>query len=846
MRTLTCLLAVLLAAGCNCNNVAVNPDGGSAGGSTAGGTGGGSTAGGTGGGSTAGGQGGATAGGSTAGGQGGGNGGGSTAGGAGGGSTAGGNGGGSTAGGNGGGSTAGGVGGGSTAGGLGGGNGGGVAGGATAGGTGGAGGGAMGCVGAPAGTYVCPSCPMASDSNTGTASCPLTTIGRGLANAATLNLGKVFVASKFNAGVAMVYPEDVSITRDVLLEGKYLVTGSSGALNWGTRSANPADRSIIQNTNAAGLRFSGPLTGAAGLDGIAVRTGGAGTDRLGVAISDCSPSLTDFTVSGTPLGSGVAVNEVGVFIVASGAVRVAPKLSGPAGGNSVIGGIRGSTSAVGLRVSGAQATITSLNINEIDATGGTGTAVGVQLVNASNTTYTNGSIGVRSGQVCFGVAASGETSNIVFDNVPANGCNQPAQVNVGVAFDNCSLNPGGGAAPIYRNVTGRVLGGPIAGSSTVTASAVGMLVSDGCALDITNVATIVGVSQAQSVSGSTTFTAGVVCTNKGLARPNGADAPCRIAGSSLIQGSQVTPSTTGSSVSAGIWCVGSCAASNAACAGSCKSIIDNRGGNGIGSTGGGVVAGFGSTQVNLYVEQSSPVVSRNAFIGGANGPCTLGTGALLLGSSGTYTNNAIVGPSCTQQGGGTSIGVDVVDGLRSDGSHPSPLLNSNTVLAYASGNTPPTQVGLRLEPGGGVISVNSTPVGSYLNNIFQAGPGGGGTKMVAFEETSRSIDPKELTSNDFHVVGGGTSATLYQDEGSAALITAAQINALTDCASSANVSVDPQFTPGAFPHLSATSALLGAGPLITTANTPSDDFDGLNTRPQPVTSLRIDIGADER
>src|SRR5438477_365089 len=82
--------------------------------------------------------------------------------------------------------------------------------------------------------------------------------------------GSGCIATNYAGGAAIIYSEDVSITRDVVLQGKYPVTGSAGALSW-NRSSLSADRSVIQNTNAQGLRFSGPVTALGGIDGIQVR-----------------------------------------------------------------------------------------------------------------------------------------------------------------------------------------------------------------------------------------------------------------------------------------------------------------------------------------------------------------------------------------------------------------------------------------------------------------------------------------------------------------------------------------------------------------------------------------------
>jgi hypothetical protein len=239
------------------------------------------------------------------------------------------------------------------------------------------------------------------------------------------------------------------------------------------------------------------------------------------------------------------------------------------------------------------------------------------------------------------------------------------------------------------------------------------------------------------------------------------------------------------------------------------------------------------------------VVLRNSVTFNQSSACTSGRGVVLRGAQAQLKNNGIIGPTCN---GASSTGVEIIAASRSgDGITPEPLLHSNSILSHAwFGSTPAVpavQAGVRLSPPSGPSIGLGTRVGTFTNNIIQAGPGG--MRTIAFEEANAGYDPRFLNRNDF-LISGVDGGTLYLDENVTPLSTAAAINALIDTTPIANVSLVPQFSSIQFnfPHLTNASPLRGLGPGPTIdGGAPNDDWDG-QARPNPAGST-MDIGADE-
>jgi hypothetical protein len=191
-----------------------------------------------------------------------------------------------------------------------------------------------------------------------------------------------------------------------------------------------------------------------------------------------------------------------------------------------------------------------------------------------------------------------------------------------------------------------------------------------------------------------------------------------------------------------------------------------------------------------------------------------------------------------------SIGAELFAEQRNDGSIPSPTLHSNTVLAFdappgAVTLNPPIQASVKLTPLAGTGM--SATLGTFINNIFQFGPGLG--TAYAFWETDDKVDPKVIQFNDYVYNGAGgpvpLNPPLYVNEGTTVLTTAASIDALTDTTASNSQSMSPGFTT--VPHLAASSPLRSLGS-VSAMMPPLDDYDG---DPRPRADGGVDIGADQ-
>ncbi len=678
-----------------------------------------------------------------------------------------------------------------------------AAGGSAAGGS-AAGGGAGLCSGSPAGTYVCRACPGAANTNTGTPACPLLTINGGVSHATALAAPKVFIS---NGGT---YNEDVVVPAGVMLEGGYQVSGST----W-TRTVT---RTIVQNTSELGLRFAPGAGRTTGIDRLEVRAINSTMTLPSIAvisITDASPTVRDFRV--VDLSNSQKQQEVGISVLGTGANRPSPRIEGVPGTPSVITGIYASQ-ATGLRIELARAEIENVNI-----TGIRGGPTATHLINAAGTTFTTGQshASTLGRSQCRGIHSQGDASGVVFDGVSAHGCvagqfDAPRD-SYGVFFEQCP-NASTGPLPVFRN-SPAVRGGAAYGPGGFV---VGIRSVDGCGLQITGNASIVG---AAGYTEQTVTASGIECRSDDFNDP-----PCRIVGNQSIIGS--TSSSMG--VVYGVLCAGPCQSSTASCMGACSEISDNR----SGLDGGGITPGRGTALNGVYVSQSNPSIERNTIFGDDNATtCTFGAGLGLRGAGAWVANNFIVGSRCSISSAGLVMTPERRTG---DNSYPVATVHSNTVLAYFGVGTPPsTQHGVRVDG----IAATPTRIGRYLNNVFQAGPGG--TATWAFAETESNGQPLALLHNDFFIEGGSADGgtPLYRDNASVTLTTATEINLLADVSSppSGNVSLSPGFLPMR-PYLSATSPLRGigtdAGP-----GAPSSDYDS-QPRPQPAGGPP-DIGADE-
>ncbi|MBL8924362.1 MAG: hypothetical protein JNJ54_36270, partial [Myxococcaceae bacterium] len=734
--------------------------------------------------------GGSTAGGSTAGG--------STAGG----STAGG----STAGG----STAGGTAGGSM--------GGGTAGGSMGGGT----GGGMG----PLNTYVCVTCPGAADTNPGTQTSPLRTIARGIAVAQQLNLPTVFVGGL--QGASTTYAEAITVPNRVVVQGRWIV---SMAGTW-SRTGNP--RTALLNLSPLGVTFAPGATRSSGLDGLRVISSGAvagSTSVAAITIVDASPLILDVQVDAPSTSLPPPTTAAGIAVsTTNGALTPAnPRIAGI--GNTTRAQVSAgpaTTNSFAISVSASAAELQYLDLRGGNVSGPSTASAGLFLVGAAGTTLSASSAfaGLASNGGCAGVAAGGQTANILLDTIEARGCNNPggpiapALESVGVSFGSCPALPPLAAPP--RLVDSSVQGGSASGMNSYT---VGVLASDGCALDIErNTVTGNGALFSTTVP---TSAAGIVCTSEQQRGISGANSACRIASNPSVNAGRAQ------SASIGLACIGNCATGTAACRGSCTEVVRNQ------------VRGENAPAVfHGIIQHSSPRVARNTFgtdsvqcVGGS-GMSTGIYGLRVEGAASRIENNLILGGQCQ-----TAVGFEQVNIVRTgDSSTPAPDVHSNTIVPTTPSGISMNVyiVGVQVRAGGSV-STPFGPLGTYRNNIITAL--GFASFRAALAELTSDSDPAVLENNNFW---SGPSFVmpptppLYFNENTTMLNTAAQINALNGggVTSNNNMSLDPGFAAnfrlGTMSPMRAVGTLTGA---------PQDDIDG-DRRPSMGTMVP-DVGCDE-
>ncbi|MDX2014654.1 MAG: hypothetical protein SFW67_30930, partial [Myxococcaceae bacterium] len=724
---------------------------------------------------------------------------------------------------------------GGSAGGTAGGSAGGTAGGSAGGTAGGSAGGTAGGGAVMQDTYVCVTCPGSLDTNPGTQASPLRTIARGVQQAAMLGRPTVFVGGA--SGQQTSYAEDLTIPAGVTVQGRWIVNNGT----W----ARSGTRTILINTTVTGVKFAPGATRSSGLDGVRVQSSGAVGGAMNVAaitVFDASPTLRDVEVD--PPGGNLPQPTLaaGVVIVGSagGLVRPSPLITGSTSGTrSNIQAGPAASSSIGISVTNAAA-----EIEFTDTLGGTSlnagsSSVGISLNAAVGTAIRSSSASAGQSLQCGGVVSRGDASGVLLQGVEANGCRQgpgtgasnPNQT-VGIAFSGCTSGPGL-TSPRVTGSTAR--GGVAQGTNSF---AVGILASDGCALQIDSNASIVGSNAVNIVPN---LAAGVLCTHETAPTVAGANAACRITNNARSSGGAAGISSgRGLTNSFGIACIGNCGTGNAQCTGSCAEVSGNL-----------AEGGEGANTAHLWVSQSSPRIARNV-LGGDGASCGFasGIGASQLvglhldGSASRVENNLIQGGQCSR-----TIGLEQVNVRRTgDNSFPAPDIHSNTIVPVAPGFT---SAGIAIygvllrtpTSGPGPVPMPlATAIGVYRNNIITAF--GTAQARAAFREDDALSDPAVLENNNFWA---GSSPViqppLYVNEGATPPLTGAgQINnlgtALPLVITVNNLSQDPGFSTGY--RLSPTSPMRGAG---TVTGAPTDDIDG-QRRPNPLTTPP-DVGCDE-
>lgn len=674
--------------------------------------------------------------------------------------------------------------------------------------------------------YVCGNCPGASDMNPGTQQSPVATIGRGITNAIAANKPTVFIATTFG-GVAHTYSEDVTLVQGRSLQGRWTVVTGAGGLVWTRNGA----RSNLQNTQDTGLKAPIGLTNATIVEGLQVRQAGVASTRVvGISVNSSSPILRDLTVTGPTLSATAPTVSIGIDVQGGFAGSASPRIEATNTTRNTITPQGALTTSTGLRISTANAQVTFT-----DFTGGAAgtTSHGASLDDAPATTFQDSSFSGGVALSCFGFLSQGNASGVLLERITATGCPRTAsptftpRTGYGVAFDACGGPSPGGSSPVVRNAT--VSGGAVGGSNSL---AVGGAALDGCNVRFessgSTTSTYTGASGNPIGSVLTAETAAAItCSFHGLRTANGLDSRCGVSGSALFGGS------VGTARSYGLVCDGSCATQGASCLGSCSEIVGNT-----------ITAQTGSPMAHVFVAHSSPQVRQNRIGFGGNGtycgPGTTARGVELVGSSGTFVNNLILGGPCA-----TAVGVEQALVRRtSDNSVPSTTFHSNTIGGsppFASTNGTTVSIGVLLfGPVGSILTLQG---GVWRNNIIFAGPvTGPSSRQVAFEERTAGGDPTALTNNLYQVFGASTTPALYLDEGATTLSTTTAINTMMDTSASGSVTGDPLFSNAAIGNY-ALSAGSPASRTGTTTGAPAIDLNN-TTRPSPI-GTNPDIGCLE-
>lgn len=695
----------------------------------------------------------------------------------------------------------------------------------TGGGTGSTGGGTATGGGSQLDTWVCGTCPSASDSNLGTQASPLKTIGKGLANAVAASKSTVFIATVSEGAKPAVYSEDLTLVQGVTLQGRWSV---SGAGVW----AHTAARTLIVNTSAFGVKALAGLTATAGIDGLAIQQGGTGNRVAGLTVTNSAPKLNDFEVRPS---SGALPNEsVGVDIIGSSGLLARPTITGTGSDPVLLQPSAAKNSSVAISVVGGQVTLSQVVARGGDAGGTTG---GLWATDLPNSSITNLTVTPGVAPTCLGVWLRGNVSGVVLDTVGAQGCAVPGILStvtpknsVGLLFENCAQ--GGAVSPLVKNAA--LTGGVALGAGSLAMGAAAM---NGCPVRFEN-SSISGASGGSGGSGEEN-SVGLACSYKTLSGTPGIDSLCSVNASWVFGVTTASPVTPVNSI--GLLCEGSCGTSNAACRGSCAEVTSSVFSAMVGS----------KTMAHVVVKDSSPSLRRNRLGTGTVGttnalladcPLTAGiVGLSLTDSSSSVVDNFIVGGPCS-----SAIGVSYqLIRREGDNSVASATFHSNSIVSTVSNASilPSLSLGVDLTLGNG--GGGALQGGVWRNNVIIAGPVGLslGNVQYAFRESSKDADPAELRNNLLLASGVVSNPPLYRNENSSTLKTVTELNAMSDVnPCSGNFSGDPNFVNLAMGdlHLQSSSICRGAG--ITTGE-PPQDLDG-DTRPTPA-NTNPDVGADE-
>ncbi|HEV8321175.1 MAG TPA: hypothetical protein VG389_06130, partial [Myxococcota bacterium] len=241
-----------------------------------------------------------------------------------------------------------------------------------------------------------------------------------------------------------------------------------------------------------------------------------------------------------------------------------------------------------------------------------------------------------------------------------------------------------------------------------------------------------------------------------------------------------------------------------------------------------VILGNGGVDVwGVVLESTGAVIESNDITGGCGSVTT--TGLYAADSFARLENNVIRGGACNL--GAASSSTFVALYVAVDGGPNEIDVHSNDIDGVGQMNPSCTSTGVVWDWTGGTMP--TAGIGIFRNNIVRAGVCGNNNVFV---ETVPAADPRLFESNDLDPTGAPLS--IYFDEGTTGLTTAAAVDALTVTIASGTLSSDALFA--GYPtdlHLTAASPCVGAG---TPVGAPLTDFEG-----DPRDPATPDIGADE-
>lgn len=583
------------------------------------------------------------------------------------------------------------------------------------------------------------------------------------------------------------YAADVAMADGISVYGRYEAT------TW-TRCAQL--NTVLAPSSANGVSFDPTVQSTTVLSGFRI-TRAAVAMTAGITI-DASVDVTIDDVVIDDTNTAAATRSYGVSM-SNGAIATVQ--------NSSIMGGSASVESIGIRSVDSRPTIrrncatydaaghctafcgASPNLairGRFTGSGGTGTTYGILLDNSPDALVDANAICGNDGDVGAGIAIRNDAANTV---IRANLVNAwgGALDSHGVWLEDCD-----GAAPWL--VDNQLIAA--AGDTNATRTD-GIRAIGDCHPVIDSNVHITGGGEGGS-SGAN----GVYCG----ANASGVASRCAVLGNLLIDGSTTQFPPT----SVGVRCDD----------GGCLRIEDNV------ITGRGGVLSWG-----IHMGESGTFVARNVVSGGCASNTAVGIRA--EGSFARFENNFVHGfdaatcPAGSAVTATLSIGLHVLPGVA-----PNEIdFHSNSVEAHGRPAATCTAVAVQYE-----TTLGSPPSaqGVFRNDVLRVDQCS--TRHLFFE-AGAAFDPRIIDHLDFDPTG--TPMSLYFDEGTTGITTAAAIDALTDVSASSSLSVPASFLT--YPtdlHVDSNSMLLGAG---TPTGAPTMDFDRM-TRSTTAPA----IGADER